>query len=111
MTVTSSTKMLRDEKFMGLDSPTVLSALNDPDTTSFDIEELTAFMVEDVNPHSVVVDCTPSDQTAEQYEKWIRAGINVIAPNKQLGSGPLCGAIKRKNRTPFFSPQNAHKPF
>jgi bifunctional aspartokinase / homoserine dehydrogenase 1 len=40
-------------------------------------------------PHAVVIDCSASDAVASHYPAWLSAGIHVITPNKQAGSGPL----------------------
>ncbi|MBS0569718.1 MAG: bifunctional aspartate kinase/homoserine dehydrogenase I [Proteobacteria bacterium] len=40
-------------------------------------------------PHAAILDCSGSDAVAENYPKWLAAGIHVITPNKQAGAGPL----------------------
>jgi homoserine dehydrogenase len=40
-------------------------------------------------PNLAIVDCTASDVPPTHYLDWMRAGINIITPNKKLGSGPL----------------------
>ncbi len=40
-------------------------------------------------PHAVIIDCSASDDVASHYPAWLGAGIHVITPNKQAGSGPL----------------------
>jgi len=40
-------------------------------------------------PHAVIIDCSASDVVAARYHDWLRAGIHVITPNKQAGSGDL----------------------
>jgi len=40
-------------------------------------------------PHAVIIDCTASDTIADCYADWLNAGIHVITPNKQAGSGNL----------------------
>ena len=40
-------------------------------------------------PHSVILDCSGSNEVAAHYTKWLAAGIHVITPNKQAGAGPL----------------------
>lgn len=40
-------------------------------------------------PHAVIIDCSASDAVAGHYPAWLAAGIHVITPNKQAGSGPL----------------------
>ena len=86
---TSSSKMVCDGTMMGLEASTVLDALDSDVATGLDMEELTVAMEDDVNPHRVVIDCTSSEEVTEYYERWLRAGISVIGPNKQLGSGPI----------------------
>jgi aspartokinase/homoserine dehydrogenase 1 len=40
-------------------------------------------------PHALIVDCSASDAVAAHYPAWLAAGIHVITPNKQAGSGPI----------------------
>ncbi|MFC3130981.1 bifunctional aspartate kinase/homoserine dehydrogenase I [Coralloluteibacterium stylophorae] len=40
-------------------------------------------------PHAVIVDCSASPQVAARYADWLAAGIHVVTPNKQAGSGDL----------------------
>ena len=40
-------------------------------------------------PHAVIIDCSASDEVASHYPAWLGAGIHVITPNKQAGSGSL----------------------
>lgn len=40
-------------------------------------------------PHAVIIDCSGSAEVAEHYAAWLAAGIHVVTPNKQAGSGPL----------------------
>jgi len=40
-------------------------------------------------PHAVILDCSASDEVAEQYPRWLSAGIHVVTPNKRANSGPL----------------------
>ena len=40
-------------------------------------------------PHAVILDCSASDEVAEQYPRWLGAGIHVVTPNKRANSGPL----------------------
>lgn len=37
---------------------------------------------------SVMIDCTASNDVAENYATWMRDGMHVITPNKLMGSGP-----------------------
>jgi bifunctional aspartokinase / homoserine dehydrogenase 1 len=40
-------------------------------------------------PHTVIIDCSASDNVAAHYADWLAAGIHVITPNKHAGAGPL----------------------
>lgn len=40
-------------------------------------------------PNLAIVDCTASDAPPQHYLEWMKKGINIITPNKKLGSGPL----------------------
>ncbi|GAB4174269.1 MAG: bifunctional aspartate kinase/homoserine dehydrogenase I [Wenzhouxiangellaceae bacterium] len=57
--------------------------------TPLDIERFTAHVHADHLPHAVIVDCTASARIADHYAGWLAAGIHVVTPNKQAGSGPL----------------------
>ncbi len=40
-------------------------------------------------PHSVIIDCSASEQVASRYADWLARGIHVITPNKRAHSGPM----------------------
>ena len=40
-------------------------------------------------PHAVVIDCTASQEVANRYVDWVRAGIHIVTPNKKAYSGTL----------------------
>jgi homoserine dehydrogenase len=40
-------------------------------------------------PNLAIIDCTASDVPPGHYLSWMKRGINIITPNKKLGSGPL----------------------
>ena len=40
-------------------------------------------------PHAVMLDCSASSAVAEQYPRWLAAGIHIATPNKKANSGPL----------------------
>ena len=40
-------------------------------------------------PHSVLVDCSSSDEVARRYPEWLADGIHVVTPNKRAGSADL----------------------
>ncbi|MGD8322953.1 MAG: bifunctional aspartate kinase/homoserine dehydrogenase I [Gammaproteobacteria bacterium] len=40
-------------------------------------------------PHSVIIDCSASEEVAARYAEWLGRGIHVITPNKRAHSGPM----------------------
>lgn len=41
------------------------------------------------NEHSVIIDCTASEQVANLYPTWLRSGLSVVTPNKKAFSSSL----------------------
>ncbi|EKX32843.1 hypothetical protein GUITHDRAFT_81950 [Guillardia theta CCMP2712] len=83
----SSSKMIINDKLMGLDTSKLPELIENGVQT--DLDAFTAAIESDINPHKVVIDCTSSEKVSEYYEKWLKAGIHVITPNKMAGSGDL----------------------
>ncbi|WMJ68992.1 bifunctional aspartate kinase/homoserine dehydrogenase I [Stenotrophomonas sp. 24(2023)] len=54
-----------------------------------DLDRFTEHLLAAHLPHAVVIDCSGSAEVAERYADWLAAGIHVVTPNKQAGSGPL----------------------
>src|SRR5687768_14195440 len=40
-------------------------------------------------PHTVILDCSASATIADQYPRWLGAGIHIATPNKKANSGSL----------------------
>lgn len=40
-------------------------------------------------PHTVIIDCSASQDVAARYHDWLAAGVHVITPNKKANSGAL----------------------
>jgi aspartokinase/homoserine dehydrogenase 1 len=40
-------------------------------------------------PHAVILDCSASATIADQYPRWLAAGIHIVTPNKKANSGSL----------------------
>jgi aspartokinase/homoserine dehydrogenase 1 len=40
-------------------------------------------------PHAVILDCSASAEVAEQYPRWLAAGMHLATPNKKANSGSL----------------------
>ena len=45
----------------------------------------------------VVIDCTNSESLSLQYyDRWLKAGINIISPSRKICAGPMENFIKVK---------------
>jgi len=53
-----------------------------------DIEHFVEHVQTDYLPHTVLIDCTASQDVANRYAGWLERGIHVITPNKRAHSGP-----------------------
>lgn len=81
--VASSRKMLLDGRGVAGDWRERFDAATD----ETDLDRFTAHLLESHLPHVVIVDCSASGEVAERYAGWLAAGIHVVTPNKQAGSG------------------------
>mmetsp|Transcript_36478 Transcript_36478/g.89999 ORF Transcript_36478/g.89999 Transcript_36478/m.89999 type:complete len:953 (-) Transcript_36478:188-3046(-) len=58
-------------------------------------------------PEQVIIDCSASAEVASHYLSWLKAGINVVTPNKKANSGPLAyykelRSMQRNSYTHYF---------
>jgi aspartokinase/homoserine dehydrogenase 1 len=53
-----------------------------------DLQKFINHVQADYMPHTVVIDCTASQQIADQYRDWLTRGIHIVTPNKKANSGP-----------------------
>jgi len=56
---------------------------------ALDVAKLVEHVQTDYLPHSVLIDCTASQEVADRYPEWLGRGIHVITPNKRAHSGPI----------------------
>jgi aspartokinase/homoserine dehydrogenase 1 len=54
-----------------------------------DLDQFANHVQSDYIPHSVIVDCTASEDLAARYGKWLGKGLHVVTPNKKANSGPM----------------------
>ena len=54
-----------------------------------DYAQFFAHLKVDHIPHTVIIDCSASQDVANRYHDWLAAGVHVITPNKKANSGPL----------------------
>ncbi|MCB1567251.1 MAG: bifunctional aspartate kinase/homoserine dehydrogenase I [Xanthomonadales bacterium] len=59
------------------------------EATDGDLDAFTAHVHAAHLPHAAIIDCSANPAVAEHYADWLAAGIHVITPNKQAGSGPI----------------------
>src|SRR3546814_10154484 len=64
------------------------AALSDS-STALDLDHFASHVRAEHLPHALIIDCSGSDAVAERYAQWLAAGIHVVTPNKQAGSGSL----------------------
>nr|WP_158880776.1 homoserine dehydrogenase [Rhodanobacter sp. L36] len=53
------------------------------------LDEFAAHVRGDDGRHALLIDCSASDVVAGHYASWLAAGLHVVTPNKQAGSGSL----------------------
>ena len=68
-----------------------------------DLKGFGAHLANSYIPNSCVVDCTASDGPPAEYLDWMKKGLNIVTPNKKLGSGPLQQylAVRNLQRTSY----------
>lgn len=60
-----------------------------PPATEVDLDGFASHVHAEHLPHALIVDCSASSRVADHYADWLSAGIHIITPNKNAGSGPL----------------------
>ncbi len=88
--IVSRRRMLLDERGLGSDWRHAFAAAPE----AVDLDAFTAHLQVAHLPHAVIIDCSGSAEVADRYADWLAAGIHVVTPNKQAGSGP-CIATTR----------------
>ena len=58
----------------------------DAKSVETDLEAFEEYVNPDHLPHSVIIDCTSSEDIASRYPGWLSRGIHVITPNKKAFS-------------------------
>jgi len=43
----------------------------------------------DYLPHTVIIDCTASEQIGRRYQDWLSRGVHIVTPNKKANSAEL----------------------
>ena len=77
MLLSDSSLTLKDWRDRGDSAPTA------------DIEAFEEHIRAEHLPHAVILDCSASATVADQYPRWLGAGIHIATPNKKANSGSL----------------------
>ncbi|AVP96618.1 bifunctional aspartate kinase/homoserine dehydrogenase I [Ahniella affigens] len=85
--IAGSNRVLKSD--LGLDLSAWQKAYTEAPRDGVDLDAFADYVHSSHLPHAVIVDCSASNSVAEHYSKWLAAGIHVITPNKNAGSGPL----------------------
>ncbi len=80
--IASSRRMLLGDPHLQLTEWRTLLA-SGPST---DLQRFEAHIHAQHLPHAVLIDCSASAAVAEQYPRWLAAGIHVVTPNKRANS-------------------------
>ncbi len=80
--VITSTRMLRAEQRLSLDE--WRASLSEGEAA--DLEAFVDHVQTDYHPHTVLVDCTASEEVAQHYDEWLKRGIHVVTPNKRANT-------------------------
>ncbi|HET9484365.1 MAG TPA: ACT domain-containing protein, partial [Xanthomonadales bacterium] len=83
--IATGRRMLLDER--GIDLSTWQQRF-DEQAVPTDMDAFTAHVRSAYLPHAAILDCSASGNVADHYPRWLEAGIHVVTPNKQAGSGP-----------------------
>jgi aspartokinase/homoserine dehydrogenase 1 len=94
--IATSSKMLTGQTRIPLETWRESLAVAEP----LDLNTLTEHVQTDYLPHAVLIDCTASQDIADQYLGWLGRGIHVVTPNKRAHSGPIetYAALKQTGR-------------
>jgi bifunctional aspartokinase / homoserine dehydrogenase 1 len=59
------------------------------DAKDLDLKSLVAHLKTEYIPHTVIIDCTASEEIPQHYISWLEQGIHIITPNKKGNGGPV----------------------
>ena len=61
----------------------------DKSTSAADLAGFVEHLDVDHLPHTVIIDCTASEEVARNYPQWLARGIHIVTPNKKANSAPF----------------------
>ncbi|MDC7247565.1 MAG: bifunctional aspartate kinase/homoserine dehydrogenase I [Sphaerochaetaceae bacterium] len=83
--IANTTVMLIDEAGIDLDN---WEQRFKTESVPIDYDLLVKHVSASYFPHSVLIDCTTSNELPNHYISWIEKGIHIITPNKKAGTAP-----------------------
>lgn len=89
--LTTSQKMLvSDSQYtsLSIDQNSNLRSTVNATGVQTDLTQFAEYLAKS-NEHSVIIDCTASEQVATLYPAWLRSGLSVVTPNKKAFSSSL----------------------
>ncbi len=82
---------IMNSKSMWLEETRILLPIRERDFQQkgekVDLKSFVEHIHSDHLPHSVLVDCTASDEIASFYVEWLERGLHIVTPNKKAHSG------------------------
>jgi aspartokinase/homoserine dehydrogenase 1 len=87
--IANSSTMALDEHRIDLNEWRARLEQPDASVAPADLDVLADYVHTESVPHSVIIDCTASNEVAMRYVDWLSQGIHVITPNKKASTGPL----------------------
>ena len=73
--------------------------LSDGEEVATDLNIFAQHIIAEDIPHAVIIDCTASQDIADQYIQWMEMGAHIITPNKRAGSGDFAYYQQLKSRS------------
>lgn len=60
----------------------------DKNAVPLDVDKMVDFLDSDSFPHTLIIDCTASDELPKKYLSWAERNIHIVTPNKKAGVTP-----------------------
>jgi len=91
--ILASRRMLLATSSIGLDG---WRERFEADAVPTNLERFIEHIHVDYLPHTVLIDCTASEEVARHYAEWFARGVHIVTPNKKANSGELAFYRKLK---------------
>jgi aspartokinase/homoserine dehydrogenase 1 len=84
--IATSTRMLLEDNAVDLNR---WAQRLEADGEPLDLQKFIGHVQADYMPHTVLIDCTASEQIGARYRDWLMRGIHIVTPNKKANSGSM----------------------